>query len=480
MATKKKAKPQPIIDFKELSSYPGGNGLEALVRLLGERMGFAPEWTGTGPDEGRDLTFNEFQKGKLSQDTMRWLVSCKDNSESGKNVSESEFSGNIVNKAKQHRCSGFLLATTTSVTSGLKAMLDGLNENNELKTRIWDEHKLRQLLLNPKNRSLFQQFFPHSFTELDSERRRIKEQLAEFKKQVDAKFGLPHYVAHDEGSEYSRVTLSDEQIPGYSVELEFPQFVDNGVPGIHEVNLIIRAEMLKKLHKIRAERMLSFRDFRVEARDHWERVRQDVRESLENMGEPVPEPPSSAESTDANEDLSNWTDALINDFEVTLLTDRLVSVRFSYYHSSASAAHPNHWIEVLNYQLDPPIPLSVVRIGSEEGGFLEAVSEFCIRAIRHQKSAEADWTPELEIEETQIFADDLPGELSVAPDEWTTKGAAPTPENLEKFCLTKEGILFIFDEYQVNCYVAGMYQALIRYSAVKELLNPLAAVSELA
>lgn len=476
MATKTKPKPEPIIDFRELAAYPSGNGLEALVRMLGGRLGFAPEWTGIGTDGGRDLTFTDVQRGRLAQDSVKWLVSCKDHAESGTNVSERDLECSVIDKASQHGCSGFLLATTTNVTSGLKANLDGLKAQNKLKTTVWDVHELTAHILKHKNRDLFQQFFPKSFKRYSDGKEKTKEDLAHYKQLVESKFGLPPYETI-EGAEYSSVKIVDDQIPGYSVELEFPQFFDNGVPGISEVNLIVRAKMLDQLHKLRAERLLSSRDIRLEAKEHWEAVHDSVKEYLDK--EELGVSPITADGEDSVDlDLSNWNSALVVDYEVTLLSDKLVSIRFSYYHNSASAAHPNHWTEVFNYQFNPAMPLSLDTVFAENASFLTPLSELCISDIMRQKIGDAEWTAEVDLEERQIFADDVPATASGAADEWTTSGV--TPENLQKFCLTKEGFVFIFDEYAVADYAAGMFQVRIRYSALKEWMNSKCSVIDLA
>lgn len=472
MATKPKQ--NPIIDFRELGAYPGGNGLEALVRKLGERMGFAPEWTGIGTDGGRDLTFFDVQRGRLAQDSVKWLVSCKDHAESAANVSERDLGCSIIDKAAQHGCSGFLLATTTNVTSGLKANLDGLKAQNKLKTTVWDVHELTSLLLARKNRDLFQQFFPESFRRSLEGRQKIKEALAHYKRVVESQFGLPPYESV-EGVEYASVKILDEQIPGYSVELEFPQFVDNGIPGISEVNLIVRARMLEQLHKLRAERLLSSRDIRLEAKEQWEAIHDSVRECLDTENQGVA--PDTKE-VDGELDLSDWNSALVVDYEVTLLTEKLVSIRFSYYHNAASAAHPNHWTEVIAYQLNPAIPLSLETLFAEDGSFLEPLSEFCVRGITQRKIGDAEWTAEVDTEEPEVFADDIQETVSQSANEQTKSGV--TLENLQKFCLTKDGLVFIFDEYEVDEYAAGMFQVRIRYSALKAWMNPKCSVFDLA
>ncbi|MBU2470639.1 MAG: restriction endonuclease, partial [Proteobacteria bacterium] len=128
-----------LIDFREISEYHRGEGLEALTRELGKRLGLNPAWSGRGPDDGKDLLFTEIINGQLANVKIRWLVSCKDFSESGRAVNETD-AGSILDKVKQHNANGFLLVTTTTVTSGLKKVLDGLNkgEIDRIRTHVWD------------------------------------------------------------------------------------------------------------------------------------------------------------------------------------------------------------------------------------------------------------------------------------------------------------------------------------------------------
>ena len=94
------------IDFRTLHGLPG-EGLQALARHLAEMLNLTVTSSGRGADEGRDLFFDETRKGPLGVGTVRWLVQCKDNSQSGKSVSEIDVGG-ILDKVQQHRATGFL------------------------------------------------------------------------------------------------------------------------------------------------------------------------------------------------------------------------------------------------------------------------------------------------------------------------------------------------------------------------------------
>src|SRR3954453_1408935 len=131
------------LDFHELSSKPAGETLEGLVRLIGERLGVTVSWTGRGADQGRDLIFVEAQSGRIGSTPVRWLVNCKDNSKSNQAVSEQDV-GSIVDKVRQHNCDAFLLVTTTTVGTALKAKLDALasGPQDRIQTKVWDRFEL--------------------------------------------------------------------------------------------------------------------------------------------------------------------------------------------------------------------------------------------------------------------------------------------------------------------------------------------------
>jgi hypothetical protein len=149
------------LDFTELDKKPPGEALEALVRLIGERLGMRVEWSGRGADGGRDLIFHETQEGPLKSRSIKWLVNCKDNSESSASVGERDV-GSVSDKTAQHKCEGFLLATTTTASTALKDKLDSLDfsSGGSIHTKVWDRFELTKFLLEDRFSDLMLQFFP--------------------------------------------------------------------------------------------------------------------------------------------------------------------------------------------------------------------------------------------------------------------------------------------------------------------------------
>jgi hypothetical protein len=159
-------KPEPLIDFTELVSAVPGEGLEELTRQIGRRKKLSPSWSGRGSDRGRDLFFTEVLSGALSKEKIKWLVSCKDKAKSGESVTENDLpSGGIKDKLAQHKADGFLLVTTTTVSTAAKSLLDSLDKSNggDIHTLVWDSSELAAILLEPSNEDLVKQFLPQSY-----------------------------------------------------------------------------------------------------------------------------------------------------------------------------------------------------------------------------------------------------------------------------------------------------------------------------
>jgi hypothetical protein len=64
-----------MLDFKELPQ--DGEAFEQLIRELLFSYGMTVEWSGRGPDGGRDLICRESLKSLIAPTNRTWLVQCK-------------------------------------------------------------------------------------------------------------------------------------------------------------------------------------------------------------------------------------------------------------------------------------------------------------------------------------------------------------------------------------------------------------------
>lgn len=151
-----------MIDFKELPE--DGTAFEQFIREMCLIYDLHPQWTGKGPDQGRDILINEKARGPIGDFARRWLVQCKHFAHSGKSVGRDDV-GSIIDDCRQVGAEGYLLVCSTQPSSSLITNLKEITEkpDNRLVTATWDAVDLEKRLAEPRCFSLGHLFFPNSF-----------------------------------------------------------------------------------------------------------------------------------------------------------------------------------------------------------------------------------------------------------------------------------------------------------------------------
>lgn len=150
-----------MLNFQELPK--DGTKFEQLTRELLLKKGLRPQWTGVGPDSGRDLLVEEELASHIKNNKRTWLVDCKHYAASGKTVGVGDIT-DIRDRCERVDAEGFLLVCSTTVSSELSRKLEEIETNTGIATEIWDSITIEKLLLNPISYSLAQQFFPVSLS----------------------------------------------------------------------------------------------------------------------------------------------------------------------------------------------------------------------------------------------------------------------------------------------------------------------------
>ncbi|NMB53692.1 MAG: DUF3298 and DUF4163 domain-containing protein [Leptolinea sp.] len=136
-------------------------------------------------------------------------------------------------------------------------------------------------------------------------------------------------------------------------------------------------------------------------------------------------------------------------YDVPLLTENLVSIRFAVDYYMAGAAHPNHYFKVLNFDLKNDRELLFADIFKDRDVALERISELC---------------------QVELNKPDFP----LFPE-----GLTPTMQNFQNWNLEKSGLRMSFDPYQVAPYAAGPQEVHIPYSEIGKLIDPTSPVGAL-
>jgi hypothetical protein len=135
-------------------------------------------------------------------------------------------------------------------------------------------------------------------------------------------------------------------------------------------------------------------------------------------------------------------------FSVSLLTDRLASLRFAP-HAYAGGVHGSIWTVPLNCSLDSFVELRLPDIFADLESGLELLSHYCIREL------------------TTPTAD-----RPARDEHHVRQGAAANADNFRTVNLFSEGLLVTFDEYRVASYAEGPSEVLVPYSVLEEALSP--------
>jgi hypothetical protein len=151
-----------MIDFKELPQ--DGTAFEQFIREICLIYDLHPEWTGKGPDHGRDILITEKARGPVSDFSRRWLVQCKHFAHAKKSVGRDDI-GSVIDDCRQIGADGYLLACSTQASSGVVTKLTEIADKpeNRLVTAIWDGVDVERRLAEPRCFSLGHLFFPRSF-----------------------------------------------------------------------------------------------------------------------------------------------------------------------------------------------------------------------------------------------------------------------------------------------------------------------------
>lgn len=142
--------------------------------------------------------------------------------------------------------------------------------------------------------------------------------------------------------------------------------------------------------------------------------------------------------------------------KVIFATDEVISVLFYADGYSWGAAHGYHYPLVLNYDLKRGRVLKLTDLFKPNSKPLQIIERYCLEDLSRQ----LDRTPE------QIR-------------EWSGR-TKPKPENYRAWVLTPQGLVIIFEEYQVTSYAGGEPKVLLAYTRLSDIINPRGVLASLA
>ena len=116
-------------------------------------------------------------------------------------------------------------------------------------------------------------------------------------------------------------------------------------------------------------------------------------------------------------------------------------------------AHPNGNYFTITYDLKNGKELKLAELFKPSAKYLDTISAYVIRDLQSRKIPDSSENMGLA---QDIFED----------------GAKPTAENYRNWSITKKGLMFTFDPYQVGPYAAGPQFIIMPYAKLKDIIKP--------
>lgn len=127
----------------------------------------------------------------------------------------------------------------------------------------------------------------------------------------------------------------------------------------------------------------------------------------------------------------------------------IVSIRFSISGMIVGMAHPYHYYQVFNYNLDTGERLELAQLFKPDSDYLAVLSNYTRGEL----------------------------EKRLNDKEMIAEGTSPIPEHFKNWSVKPNGLLITFDEAQVAPYVDGAQTVLVPYSVLKPILDKDAVIN---
>ena len=132
-------------------------------------------------------------------------------------------------------------------------------------------------------------------------------------------------------------------------------------------------------------------------------------------------------------------------YDVILAKNDLISLSVSNY-TFTGGAHGGTSSYPINYDLKNNRELALADLFEPNSNYLKTISDYSIADLKSRLTEMSD-------------------------EEWISRGAGADADNFRSWNLTKKGLMFTFDQYQVAAYAAGPQTVIIPYEKLKSILK---------
>jgi hypothetical protein len=139
-------------------------------------------------------------------------------------------------------------------------------------------------------------------------------------------------------------------------------------------------------------------------------------------------------------------------YTVVFATDDLISVLFYVVGYNWPAAHSYHYPLTINFDMKRGRELTLAELFNPGSNYLQRIAQVCDEDLKRQ------------FDNKIIFAE----------------GTKPTQKNYKAWAITPDGIVVIFEEYQLVAYAQGEPKVLIPFESLRDIIRPRGPLASLA
>lgn len=136
-------------------------------------------------------------------------------------------------------------------------------------------------------------------------------------------------------------------------------------------------------------------------------------------------------------------------YKVEYLNENIFSYAMNYSAYASGAAHPNNYSETYTYDLRSGGLAAMRDLFKPGSSYLETIADYARAEVLRR------------------FADSETAEQT----KWIQDGTAGRAENYRNFLIGQDGLVILFDPYQVAPYAAGTQRVVIPYAALDRFIN---------
>lgn len=150
-------------------------------------------------------------------------------------------------------------------------------------------------------------------------------------------------------------------------------------------------------------------------------------------------------------ELKNVKSSLTVRYDVAYLNAALLSLELNFSSYIVGSAHPDNYTLTSTYDLRNGNKVKLIDLFEPGSNYLEVLADYAIPQLKKDLQLDAQNTDAM---------------------NWVDSGAAPQTQNYDKFLIGKEGLVVIFDPYQVAPYSEGFRRVTVPYALLNKIMDP--------